>query len=201
MWLHHKDSPKWEITTYALLELEEVSDTTFIKSEVLKNLGLKGPEVKLNLSTMLRQQEIAVEKISGLVVDRIDKRMEIELPKTYSRSNIPFRRDQIPRKETANEKPREVILGKGDPYAVRTLLGWGIIGPVIMPTSKEEADEVNDNSVTCNRVMAYERGSDCSRNIAFVTTSQTKEEISSKVIKMMFEADFSEKDRNSQALS
>ena len=70
-----------------------------------------------------------------------------------------------------------------------------------MPTSKEEADEVNDNSVTCNRVMAYERGSDCSRNIAFVTTSQTKEEISSKVVKMMFEADFSEKDRNSQALS
>ena len=149
---------------------------------------------------MLRQQEIAVEKISGLVVDRIDKRMEIELPKTYSRSNIPFRRDQIPRKETANEKPREVILGKGDPYAVRTLLGWGIIGPVIMPTSKE-ADEVNDNSVTCNRVMAYERGSDCSRNIAFVTTSQTKEEISPKEVKMMFEADFSEKDRNSQALS
>ena len=69
-----------------------------------------------------------------------------------------------------------------------------------MPTSKE-ADEVNDNSVTCNRVMAYERGSDCSRNIAFVTTSQTKEEISPKEVKMMFEADFSEKDRNSQALS
>ena len=40
-------------------------------------------------------------------------------------------------------KPRGVILGKGeDPYAVRTLLGWGIIGPVIMPASKEEADEV-----------------------------------------------------------
>ena len=159
--------------TYALLD--EASDTTFIKSEVLKDLGLKGPEVTLNLSTMLGRQEIAVEKISGLVVERIDKRVEIELPKTYSRSNIPFRRDQIPRKETANEwqhlqkiadklypyqssmdvglllrsncsraiKPRGVILGKGeDPYAVRTLLGWGIIGPVIMPASKEEADEV-----------------------------------------------------------
>jgi len=52
---------------------------------------------------MLGRQEIAVEKIRGLVVERIDKRVEIELPKTYSRSNIPFRRDQIPRKETANE--------------------------------------------------------------------------------------------------
>ena len=40
-------------------------------------------------------------------------------------------------------KSRGVILGKGeDLYAVRTLFGWGIIGPVIMPASKEEADEV-----------------------------------------------------------
>ena len=67
--------------TYALLD--EASDTTFIKSEVLKNLGLKGPEVKLNLPTMLGRQEIPVEKISGLVVETIDERVEIELPKTY----------------------------------------------------------------------------------------------------------------------
>ena len=79
VWLHHKDSPKREIMTYALLD--EARDTTFIKSEVLKNLGLKGPEVKLNLSTMLGRQEI--EKISGLVVETIDERVEIELPKTY----------------------------------------------------------------------------------------------------------------------
>ena len=108
---------------------------------------------------MLGRQEIAVEKIRGLVVERIDKGVDIELPKTYSGSNISFRRDQIPRKERANEwhhlqkiadklfpyqssmdvglllgcncprgiKPREVILGKEEgPYAVRTLLGWGI---------------------------------------------------------------------------
>ena len=81
MWLHHKDSPKREIMTYALLD--EASDTTFIKSEVLKNLGPKGPEVKLNLSTMLGRQEIPVEKISGLVVETIDERVKIELPKTY----------------------------------------------------------------------------------------------------------------------
>ena len=79
--LHHKASPKREIMTYALLD--KASDTTFIKSEVRKNLGLKGPEVNLNLSTMLGRQEIPVEKISGLVVETIDERVEIELPKTY----------------------------------------------------------------------------------------------------------------------
>ena len=67
--------------TYALLD--EARDTTFIKSEVLKNLGTKGPEVKLNLSTMLGRQQIPVEKISGLAVETIDERVEIELPKTY----------------------------------------------------------------------------------------------------------------------
>ena len=39
-------------------------------------------------------------------------------------------------------KPREVILGKGDdPYAVRTLLGWGIVGPVTPHQESQEEDE------------------------------------------------------------
>ena len=36
------------------------------------------------------------------------------------------------------------------------------IGPVIVPASKDETAEVDDDFVTCNRVMAYEKGSDCS---------------------------------------
>ena len=46
---------------------------------------------------MLGKEEITVEKKTGLVVKRIDKRVEIELPKTYSRARIPFRKNQIPR--------------------------------------------------------------------------------------------------------
>ena len=39
-------------------------------------------------------------------------------------------------------KPREVILGKGDdPYAIRTLLGWGIVGPVTPHQESQEEDE------------------------------------------------------------
>ena len=124
---------------------------------------------------MLGREEITVEKTTGLVVKRINKRVEIELPKTYSRAKIPFRRNQIPRPEVANDwphhtkiadkihpyqndedvgiligcncpraiKPRQVILGKGDdPYAVRTLLVWCIIGPVIPhQNAHEDADD------------------------------------------------------------
>ena len=115
VWLQHKDSPQKEVMVYALLD--DASDTTFIKSETLRDLGLKGPEIKLNLFTVLGKEEISVEKISGLVVKRIDKRVEIELPKAYSRSRIPFRRNQIPRPEIANEWPHlKKIADKMHPY-------------------------------------------------------------------------------------
>ena len=66
VWLDHKDSPERNVLAYALLD--DASDSTFIKSETLRDLGLKGPEVKLKLYTMLGKEEICVEKICGLVV-------------------------------------------------------------------------------------------------------------------------------------
>jgi len=115
VWLHHKDSPQKEVMVYALLD--DASDTTFIKAKTLCDLGLKGTEVKLNLFTMFGKEEITVEKLTGLVVKLVDKRVEIELPKTYSRTRIPFRRNQIPRPEVASEWPHLMkIVDKIHPY-------------------------------------------------------------------------------------
>ena len=201
--------------------LDEASDTTFIKLKTLRDLGLTGTEVKLNLLTMLGKEEITVEKTNRLVVKQIDKRVEIELPKTYLRARKLFKRNQIPRPEVANEwphltkiankihpyqndvdvgiligcncpwviKPREVILGKGDdPYAVRTLLGWCIIGPVIPHQTAQEDVEESD-FVTCNRIMSHEIGSDIPTNLNFIPRIQTKEEINPFAVKTTFEAD------------
>ena len=230
VWLRHKTRPEHEVMVYALLD--DASDTTFVTSKTLRGLGLKGPEVKLNLSTMLGKEEISVEKITGLVVERMDKRVEIELPRTYSRTRIPFRRDQIPRPEVANKwphlqkiaekmqpyrsdvdvglligcncpraiKPREVILGKGDdPYAIRTLLGWGIIGPVAPQQAAEQSEEDQDLA-TCNRILTQEIGSDLQTSIRFVPKVQFKEEINPCTVRKMFEIDFSERS-SGQALS
>ena len=115
VWICHKDSPQREVMVYALLD--EASDTTFIKLKTLRDLGLTGTEVKLNLFTMLGKEEITVEKTTGLVVKRIDKRVEVELPKTYSRARIPFKRNQVPRPEVANEWPHlRKIADKIHPY-------------------------------------------------------------------------------------
>lgn len=86
MWLYHKDNPERKILIYVLLD--DASDSTFITCDIIRDLGLKGPEIKLNLYTMLEKEEICFEKIGGLVVQCIDKRVEIELPKSYSRSSI-----------------------------------------------------------------------------------------------------------------
>ena len=63
---------------YALLD--NASDSTFVKTSVLEELGLKGTDVKLDLFTMSGKQEMSVQRIEGLIVSRLDRRVEIELP-------------------------------------------------------------------------------------------------------------------------
>ena len=97
MWLHHKDRPETEVLVYALLD--NASDTTFVKTSTLRKLGVEGPKLKLKLYTMHGDTEIPVQKVDGLMVERFDKKVKIELPKAYSRDSIPSRRNQVPRPE------------------------------------------------------------------------------------------------------
>ena len=230
VWLHHKDRPQTEVLVYALLD--NASDTTFIKTSTLKDLGVEGPELRLKLYTMHGKAEIPVQKVDGLVVERFDKKVQIELPKSYSRDSIPSRRNQIPRSETASMwphlqrienkippyqeqlevgiligcncpraiKPREVITGKGDdPYAIRTLLGWGIIGPVT--PVKELLNDVKNEEITCHRIITQEIGENERFDNKFVINTRTKEVINPYQVKEMFEIDFSERNSGDQALS
>lgn len=183
---------------------------------------------------MLGREEVSVSRVDGLIVERIDQRVQVELPKTYSRDRIPSRRDQIPRPEVAAAwahlkkiedkimpyqeeveaglligcncpkaiKPKEVIVGRGeDPYTVRTLLGWGIIGPVSL-LECEESDREEQVASSCNRIIACEVDTGHHNiNRSFVLSSQTKEEITPFSVKRMFEQDFSDRCSNDPGLS
>ena len=46
-------------------------------------------------------ENINTMKINGLIVSRHDKLVKIDLPKLYTRDQIPDRKEQIPRPETA----------------------------------------------------------------------------------------------------
>ena len=95
-------------------------------------------------------------------------------------------------------KPREVVLGnEGDPYAVKTLLGWGIIGPA---NPAHDLPVREDGASTCHRVVTREIGSTRLEN-KFIVDAQTKEVITPFTVSKMFELDFSERDQGQQAFS
>ena len=162
---------------------------------------------------------IPTRRVGGLIVERMDREVHIELPKAYSRNEIPSKRNDIPRPESpakwphlshlANKiypyqehlqvglligsncpnaiKPKQVIPGRSnDPYAIRTLLGWGIIGPVTGSTNKEDLD------ISCHRVAVKEIGSEELSSHGFVVETLVKEIISPEAVKRMFERDFNE---------
>ena len=219
--LFHKDNIEKAIKVYVLLD--DASDTTFVTTQVQRELGIKGVQTSLDLSTMLGRQRIAVERIDGLVVQRLDKRTETELPKTYARETVPSRRDQIPRPEIINSwphlrkiqgkippydadvdiglligcncwkaiKPTEVIRGKAEePYAVRTSLGWSIVGPVATSNTPQDGYALDS---TCHRIMSREVTSGASDNpnlLSFVFHGKTREVINPSAINQMFELDF-----------
>ena len=57
-------------------------------------------------------------------------------------------------------KTREVMFGKGDsPYAVRTLLGWGITGPII-PQRELLEDSKEQSMASCNLSMTQDIDND-----------------------------------------
>ena len=86
-------------------------------------------------------------------------------------------------------KPKEVISSKAqDPYAVRTLLGWCIVGPA-NPSVEATSDE--DRLATCNRIIAHENTPETS-HLRFILENKTKEIINPSHIVQMFETEFAE---------
>ena len=104
VWVHHQDSLKGKVKVYALLD--EQSDACFIRESTLTALGVDGPEVNLELSTVFGQKTITSKKVTGLTVRGVNETTEITLPRTYTINVIPARRSQIPRHDTALKWPQ-----------------------------------------------------------------------------------------------
>ncbi|XP_033099358.1 uncharacterized protein LOC117103008 [Anneissia japonica] len=109
----------------------------------------------------VEEDTVSCERIDGLIITGWQEEKIIELPCSYTRTNIPVTQSQIPTSESTNGwahlqsvkkflmpyngdievglligancaralKPREVVPGQDDyPYAIKTSLGWGIVG-------------------------------------------------------------------------
>ena len=84
-------------------------------------------------------------------------------------------------------RPREIVYsGESDPYAVRSLLGWNINGPLYTPCQS--------SILTCNRIHLNQQ--DTSSPRGYVVSQRTvKEQITPQAVERMFELDFSEKEK------
>ena len=100
---------------YALLD--DQSDGCFVKETTLNKLKANGPDVQLDLSTVLGSEKISCKKVTGLVVRGYYETEEILLPHVYSRVNIPANKTHIPKPETAQSWPHlRKIASKLMPY-------------------------------------------------------------------------------------
>lgn len=122
--LFHKDSLENEVKVYALLD--NASDTTFVITQVQQELGIEGVETSLNLSTMLGREELAVERVDGLIAPCLDRRAQVELPKAYARQSIPGRWDQIPKPEIFLEWPHLKKISRWNPAIQREPGDWHV---------------------------------------------------------------------------
>ena len=147
-----------------------------------------------------------------------ENEVNLALPRTYVRKQIPADRDEIPRPERVQgwphlhqiskhipaymdsvevglliglncpgaARPRDVICGnENDPYAVRSLLGWYVNGPVSHKSSKQ---------VHCNRIQIVKSSIDDKVNGYIVGERIIKEQLTPQVVSRMFELDFAERE-------
>ena len=136
------------------------------------------------------------------------KDARVELPKTYTRDDIPTKREEIPRPETAKVWPHlsgiasklylyqvdvevGLLIGSNCPSAIKPeeVIPWRssdpyailtLLGPVKGGSNKENSD------VLCHRVAVKEIGSKEPSSHSFVIESYTKEIISPVAVKRMF---------------
>lgn len=145
------------LQTYAFLDHGRSS--TFCTESLMRRLNVTGQKVSILLRTMNQEKPVTSHHISGLEVSSLDKNDFIQLSNVFTHKTMPVSKLNIPRKEDLTQwpylkdvkiheidagidlliginaskvlEPWEVVNSQGDgPYAVRTLLGWVIYGPL-----------------------------------------------------------------------
>lgn len=164
------------------------STSTFCTEDIQRKLNLKGKSTQFLLDTMA--QDNADHKLmksvvlSDLEVCGLEENTYIDLPKVFTHSHIPVKKDNIPQQEDIAQwqhlkdvrlshntaevgmliganvpkaiEPWQVINsdGKG-PYPVKTTLGWVINGP-LRRDDGPETDSGKLHSYTANRTLVRE---------------------------------------------
>ena len=149
------------VTTYALLYAG--SNTTFCTEELLNQLGVKGKRTTVSLTTLQNEDNQIECNTTGLNVFDLKENNMVKVPNIFSTPLLPVSKSSIPQQEDVdkwehlkgmklpnlnaqiglligNDVPRALqskqvkeCRGNG-PYALKTIFGWTINGPLGKPT-------------------------------------------------------------------
>jgi hypothetical protein len=195
---------------YALLD--EQSDACVVKDSVLDEVGVDGPEIQLEISTVLARETVNSRKIAGLTVRGVNETSEITLPGTYAREVFPARHGQIPRPESARkwshlEKIAEFFMPFRNDVVVGLLIGTNCARAnkprEIIPGNDDDSyakrtalgwgiigivnKESGENYVVVNRVITHEANVGPDRRICYLALrAQVKEIMNPSMFNPMF---------------
>ncbi|XP_028404804.1 uncharacterized protein LOC114527371 [Dendronephthya gigantea] len=143
--------------TYAFLD--PGSNTTFCTRELMEELGIEGENTVLSLTTLQSENHSMKSQVLSLEVYDLEENDLVELPTVFSTLTLPINERSIPRQSDIDKwpylsnvkiieidasvglligndvpkalEPKETIESEGvGPYAVRTICGWTINGPL-----------------------------------------------------------------------
>lgn len=176
----HRDSPNHFVRTYAFYDTG--SSGCFMTDELQEDLHITGEKTTLRLRTMHGMSYSSTTAVAGLLVADRHGENSVVLPRTFSRSEIPVSKRQIPRPEVVSrwEHLRGVaklmapfqenvnvglLIGSNCPQAIEPLSVVSAAGPgppfatllrhgwtVCGPVEIT----VNNNEVTSNRIAVQE---------------------------------------------
>ena len=165
------------VTTYAFLD--PGSSATFATESLIHQLNMNGRNVSISLRTMGNESIVTTRIVTGLEISSLDSNQFVELSEVYSQKDIPVTKDNIPRQEDIDSWPhlKEVriptiqaevglLIGANvskameplqvvnsvdnGPYAVRTILGWIVNGPLRGGSDTMETNTLT--GITANRI-------------------------------------------------
>ena len=201
---------KKTMKTYAMLD--NCSQGSFIKQELLKRLGADGQKLSVNLKTPTgekSEEALMVDNVKVAVVNNMNDC--ILLPKVYLKKTLPVEKEEVATPEKVskwkyldlimseitqtNDIEIGMLLGSinilkivtskdGGPYACQTKLGWCIVGPM--------QHVGHENSLKCNRV-AVKDASTGKLSRHFIVENTDKDMSIEQMFEQMYYNDFIEK--------
>lgn len=165
------------IITYAFLD--PGSSASFCTVDLMRKLNLTGRRTSILLRTMGQEKVVGSHVVSDLEIAGLDEHVFCELPDLYTQNNMPVHRGNIPRQEdllrwshlthlkiTEISSGIDLLIGMNvpkalepwhvirsvdeGPYAVKTILGWTVNGPLRDDCGGDTRNQ--QSSVTVNRI-------------------------------------------------